>query len=75
MNFLTKKNVILEELKVEPADKKIKRYKSNWLRCVTRMNNNRMPKIVLNCRPVGRRRLGKTFEDTNRRYRKITITA
>jgi hypothetical protein len=42
---------ILEELKVEPVDKKVRRYKSNWLRNVTRRNSSRMAKIVLNCRP------------------------
>jgi hypothetical protein len=35
---------ILEELKVEPVDEKQRRYKSNWLQYVTRINNNRMPK-------------------------------
>ena len=48
---------ILEELKVEPADEKIRRYKSSWLRRVTRMNNSRMPNIMLNYRPNGRRRI------------------
>jgi len=48
---------ILAELKLEPADEKLRRYKSNWLRHVTRMNSNRMPKIMLNYRPNGRRRL------------------
>jgi hypothetical protein len=38
----------LEELKVEPVDKKLRKYKSNWLHNLTRMNNNRMQKIVLN---------------------------
>ena len=50
---------ILEELKVEPVDKKLNRYKSNSLRHITRINNNGMPKIMMNCRPVGRRRLGR----------------
>jgi len=54
---------ILEQLRVEPVDEKLRRYKSNWLQHVTRMNN-RMPKIMLNYRPNGRRR--KTFEETNR---------
>jgi len=31
-------------LKVETVDEKLGRYKSNWLRNVTRMDNNRMPK-------------------------------
>jgi hypothetical protein len=35
---------ILEELKIEPVDEKLRRYKSNWLRHVTRMDSNRMPK-------------------------------
>jgi len=43
---------ILEELKVEPVDKKLRRYKSNWVH-VTRMNSNRMPKIMLNFRQNG----------------------
>jgi hypothetical protein len=29
---------ILEELKVEPFDEKLRRYKSNWLRHATRTN-------------------------------------
>jgi hypothetical protein len=37
-------------------DEKLRRYKSNWLRHATRMNN-RMPKIMLNCWPNGRRDL------------------
>jgi hypothetical protein len=36
----------LEELKVEPVDEKLRRYKSNWLQHVTRMNNM-MQKIML----------------------------
>jgi hypothetical protein len=41
---------ILQELKVGPVDNKLRIYKSNWLQHVTRMNNNRMPKIMLNYR-------------------------
>jgi hypothetical protein len=41
---------ILEELKVEPVDEKTRRYKSNWLRQVTRMDSNGMPEIMLNYR-------------------------
>jgi len=41
--FEHKKNEeILKELKVEPVDKKLRRYKSNWLQYVARMTNNRM---------------------------------
>jgi hypothetical protein len=39
---------ILEGLKVEPVDEKLRRNKSNWLRRITRMNSNRMSKIMLN---------------------------
>jgi len=42
-----KRNELLEELKVQPVDKKLRRYKSNWLEHVIRMNKNRMPKIRL----------------------------
>ena len=37
---------ILEELKAEPVEEKLRRYKSNWLRHVTRMNSRRMAKIM-----------------------------
>ena len=52
---------IVEELKAEPVDKPI-RYKSNWLRHVTGINSSRMAKVMLNCRPLGRRRLGGTLK-------------
>jgi len=52
----------LEELKVEPADEKLRRYKYNWLRHVTGMNSSKMANIVLNCRPNERRRLGRALE-------------
>jgi len=35
-------------LKLEPVDWKLRRYESNLLRRVIRMNKNRMPKIMLN---------------------------
>jgi hypothetical protein len=48
--FDHKRNELMEELKVQPVDKKLRRYVSNWLQHVTRLNKNRMPKIRLNCR-------------------------
>ena len=36
--------------------------KSKWLLHITRMDNNMMPKIMLNCRPNGRRRLGRPLK-------------
>ena len=35
---------LLEALKLQPVDKKLKRYKSNWLQHVTRMNKNNFQK-------------------------------
>ena len=58
----TKNEEILEELKVETAEEKLIRYKSNWLQHVTGMDSSRMAKIVLNCRQNGRRRLGRPLK-------------
>jgi hypothetical protein len=52
----------LEELKVKPVDEKLRTYKSNWLRQVTKMNNSRMPNVMLNYRTNGRRQLGNPFK-------------
>jgi len=38
---------ILEEFKVEPTDEKLRRYKSNWLRHATRINNKKTPNVML----------------------------
>ena len=48
--FDHKQNELSEQLKVQPVDKELRRYKSNWLQHVTKMNKNRMPKIRLNHR-------------------------
>jgi len=53
----------LEESKAEAVDEKIRRYKSNWLRHVTRVNNSRMPKIMLNCRPNDEGGLGRSLKE------------
>jgi len=34
----------LEDLQVQPADEKLRRYKSSWLQSITRMNKNRKQK-------------------------------
>jgi len=52
----------LEDLKVEPVGEKLRKYKSNWLQRVTRMSNNRMSYIMLNCRTYGRRQLGRPLK-------------
>jgi hypothetical protein len=43
----------LEELKVGLVAEKLRRYKSNWLQYVTRMNNNRIPRVMVNYIPDG----------------------
>jgi len=53
---------MLEEFKVEPFDKILKRYKSNLLRYVTRKTSSRMSKIMLNYRPNGWGRLGRSLK-------------
>jgi hypothetical protein len=53
---------ILEQMKVEPVQVKLRRNKSNWQRRVSRMNSNGMPKIMLNYRPNGRRRHGRPYK-------------
>jgi len=53
---------ILYEFKVGPVDEKLMRYKPNCLRHVMRINYNRMPKIMLNCGPNRRRRLGRPLK-------------
>jgi hypothetical protein len=45
-----RKEEILEEVKVESFDEKLRRYKSKLLRYVTGMNSNRMANIVLSYR-------------------------
>jgi hypothetical protein len=53
-------------LKVLPFEEERRRYKSDWLQHVTRMNNM-MPKIMLNYRPNGLKTIWKTFEQIVRR--------
>ena len=59
---LKRSEEMLEEPKVEPADDKLRRFKTNCLQHVTRINCSRMPKIILNYRPNGRRGLGRTLK-------------
>jgi hypothetical protein len=62
--FSLKRNVeILQELKVEQVDLKLRTYKPIWLRHLTGINSSRMAKIVLNCRPNGRRGLGSSLNE------------
>jgi hypothetical protein len=47
--------------KVYPADEKLGRYKSNWLRHLT-TKKDRMPKLMLNYTPYGGRSLGRPLK-------------
>ena len=64
---------ILEELKIEQNDEKRRRYKSNCLQHVTRMENNSVPKIMPKYRRNGQRGLGRPFEETIRRSHNRSI--
>ena len=60
-----RKEEILEYLKAEPAAEKLRRCTSNWLRHVTRMNNNnRMRTAMLNYIKKWAKTTAKTFEET-----------
>jgi hypothetical protein len=39
--------------------KEIKQYQKKWLQRVQRMDRNRIPKQALQCRPTGRRNIGR----------------
>jgi len=39
--------------------KEIKQYQKRWLQHVKRMDTNRIPKQALQCRPKGRRNIGR----------------
>jgi hypothetical protein len=58
---------ILEELKAEPIDKKLRRYKPNCLQHVTRMNNSRMTKSNAELQTKWTEATWQTFEETVRR--------
>ncbi|KAJ4434386.1 hypothetical protein ANN_22946 [Periplaneta americana] len=50
---------ILEQLEVESVEEKISRYKFNWLDHVRRMENSRIPKIMMQYKLRGHRRPGR----------------
>jgi hypothetical protein len=57
---------ILEEAEVEPVEKKLAQYKQKWLNHVSRMEDSRYTKQLLDYRPVGTRRPGQPKETTGR---------
>jgi hypothetical protein len=56
-----KVNGSVKQRQHESVDEKLRRQESNCLQHGTRMNNG-MPKIMLNCRTSGRRRLGRPLK-------------
>jgi hypothetical protein len=49
---------ILKQLKTEPVMGKILKYKNNWIQHVKRMQRDRIPKLLKNYKPWGRRNRG-----------------
>ena len=54
----------MEELKLEPDDEKLRKYKSNWQRHVTSMNSNRLPKNNTEIKTEWTKTHWNTFEET-----------
>jgi hypothetical protein len=52
----------LKELKTEPAIGKILKYKNNWIQHVNRMQRDRIPKLLKNHKPLGRRNRGRPMK-------------
>jgi hypothetical protein len=48
----------LKELKTKPVMGKILKYKNNWIQHVNRMQKDRIPKLLKNYKPWGRRNRG-----------------
>jgi len=52
---------ILQELKVDSAEKKLAQCTQKWLNHVSRMEDIRYPKQLLDYRPIGRGRPGRSI--------------
>jgi hypothetical protein len=50
---------LLKELKTEPVMGKILKYKNNWIQHANRMQRDRIPKLLQNYKPRGRRNRGR----------------
>jgi hypothetical protein len=62
----------LEELKIEPVDEKLRRYKTNWLQRAIKINR-RMPKNNVHVWTKWSRLGRKIFEETAKRGRNRSI--
>jgi hypothetical protein len=49
---------IIKELKTEPVIRKIQKCKNNWIEHSNRMRRDRIPKLLKNYKPRGRRNRG-----------------
>ena len=54
-----KNQCIREKTGAQKVVKEIKQYQKKWLKYVQRMDTNRLPKQVLQCKPKGRRNVGR----------------
>ncbi|KAJ9597910.1 hypothetical protein L9F63_011197 [Diploptera punctata] len=54
--------LFLEELHMESLENKISDYKSRWIQHVHRMEDHRIPKLMLRYQPAGRRRPGRPLK-------------
>jgi hypothetical protein len=52
----------VKELNITPVLFKIQEYKRNWIQHVNRMHRNRLPRILKNCTPKGRRNQGRPLK-------------
>jgi hypothetical protein len=59
LNNYKRNDDILKELKTEPVIGKILKYKNNWIQHVNRMQTERIPKLLKNSKPRGRRNRGR----------------
>jgi hypothetical protein len=53
---------IAKELNITPVLDNIQEYKSSWLQRINKMPRNRLPSILKNYRPTGRRNQGRPLE-------------
>jgi acetoin utilization deacetylase AcuC-like enzyme len=64
---------MLEELKVETADEKLRRHKPDWLQHVTRINKTGCPKSNAELQTKWTKKIWKTFEETIKQSRTRSI--
>ena len=53
---------ITKELKITPISDKLQEYKRNWIQHVNRMPHNRLPRVMKQYFPTGRRNHGRPLK-------------